>query len=148
MKYLFIDIEACDGSWGLCEFGYVYTNEKFEILKKDLILINPKRKFKLVGRKKHSDLVLAFKEEEYQDAPSFIKGYKEIKEILEEKDVIVFGYAILNDIEFLRKACNRYHLDDFNFKAYDIQKFVFYYDSKRQRQKSLSSTISEKLMKK
>ena len=148
MKYLFIDIEACDGSWGLCEFGYVYTNEKFEILKKDLILVNPQKKFKLTGRKKHSNLVLAFKEEEYQDAPSFIKGYKEIKEILEEKDVIVFGYAILNDIEFLRKACIRYHLNDFNFKAYDIQKFVFYYDSKRQRQKSLSSTISEKLMKK
>ena len=58
---------------GLCEFGYVYTNEKFEILKKDLILINPKKKFKLVGRKKHSDLVLAFKEEEYQKAPTLEK---------------------------------------------------------------------------
>ena len=57
MKYLFFDIECCDGVH-ICEFGYVLTNDKFEILDRDCFLINPDRKFNLTGRKDQRDLHL------------------------------------------------------------------------------------------
>ena len=48
MKYLFFDIECanCFNNIGkICEFGYVMTDEKFKVLDKNLILINPNTKF-------------------------------------------------------------------------------------------------------
>ena len=64
MKYLFFDIECCDGAH-ICEFGYVLTNDKFEILDRDFFLINPEKEFNLTGRKDQRDLQLHFSEEEY-----------------------------------------------------------------------------------
>ena len=49
MRYLTFDIECCDGKH-ICEFGYVITDEKFNIIKKSVITINPESKFNLVGR--------------------------------------------------------------------------------------------------
>ena len=46
MNYLFFDIECCDGNH-ICSFGYVITNESFEILEKEDIIINPQWRFKL-----------------------------------------------------------------------------------------------------
>ena len=43
MKYLFLDLEMANSKNGgkICEFGYVLTNEKFEILKEENLIINP-----------------------------------------------------------------------------------------------------------
>ena len=44
MKYLFFDIECAncfDGTGKICEFGYIQTDEKFNILEEDSIKINP-----------------------------------------------------------------------------------------------------------
>lgn len=46
MRYLSFDIECCDGQH-ICEFGYVLIDEKFNILERDCITINPEYKFKL-----------------------------------------------------------------------------------------------------
>lgn len=35
MRYLAFDIECCDGKH-ICEFGYVITDEKFNIIKKSV----------------------------------------------------------------------------------------------------------------
>ena len=77
MKYLFFDIECCDGTH-ICEFGYVLTNDKFEILDRDFFLMNPERKFNLTGRKDQRDLQLHFSEEEYYNSPLFTnqKSYR------------------------------------------------------------------------
>lgn len=40
MRYLFFDIECSEGK-SMCSFGYVLTDEKFRILEKDDILMNP-----------------------------------------------------------------------------------------------------------
>lgn len=34
MRYLFCDIEVSDGNYGICEFGFVVTDEKFRPLGK------------------------------------------------------------------------------------------------------------------
>ena len=51
MRYLFFDIECADGNFKICEFGYVITDESFNILTKKNILINPQCRFNLTGRK-------------------------------------------------------------------------------------------------
>ena len=44
MKYLFFDLEYASQKGGtskICEFGYVVTDENFNILEKDNLIINP-----------------------------------------------------------------------------------------------------------
>ena len=121
MKYLFFDIECCDGVH-ICEFGYVLTNDKFEILDRDCFLINPGRKFNLTGRKDQRDLHLHFSEEEYYNSPLFTGYYGRIKNLIEAKDQLVIGHAISNDAGFLRTACKIYKRSPINFEFYDSQK--------------------------
>lgn len=64
MRYLAFDIECCDGKH-ICEFGYVITDEKYNIIKKSVITINPESKFNLVGRPGGRDLYLSFSEEQF-----------------------------------------------------------------------------------
>lgn len=121
MKYLFFDIECCDGAH-ICEFGYVLTNDKFEILDRDFFLINPERKFNLTGRKDQRDLQLHFSKEEYYNSPLFTEYYGRIKNLIEAKDQLVIGHAISNDAGFLRTACRIYKRPPINFEFYDSQK--------------------------
>ena len=46
MKYLFFDIECCDGNH-MCSFGYVIVNNNFEILEKKDLVMNPEKEFRL-----------------------------------------------------------------------------------------------------
>lgn len=121
MKYLFFDIECCDGAH-ICEFGYVLTNDKFEILDRDFFLINPEKEFNLTGRKDQRDLQLHFSEEEYYNSPLFAEYYERIKNLIEAKDQLVIGHAVSNDAGFLRTACRIYKRPPINFEFYDSQK--------------------------
>ena len=52
MQYLFFDIECanCDGGNGkICSFGYVLTDENFNEIEKEDIIIDPKAPFHLRG---------------------------------------------------------------------------------------------------
>ena len=121
MRYLIFDIECCDGRH-ICEFGYVITNEKFEVLDKQVITINPEKKFNLTGRKNQDDLTLFFSEETYFNSPTFPYFYEKIRKLIEEKNQIVIGHAMANDAGFLRTACKRYKLEPLNFSFVDSQK--------------------------
>ena len=121
MRYLFFDIECCDGAH-ICEFGYVITDDKFKVLEKKVIKINPDKPFRLTGRKNQTDLTLFFSEQEYYDSPLFTEYYDTIKKLIEHPDQIVIGHAIGNDAAFLRTACRRYGLQPINFDFVDTQK--------------------------
>lgn len=43
MRILFFDLEyaSCKNGCKICEFGYVITNEKFEIIERNNLIINP-----------------------------------------------------------------------------------------------------------
>ena len=77
MKYLFFDIECCDGHH-ICEFGYVLIDGQFNILERDCLTIDPGHKFKLTGREHESDIQLAFPEEVYYSSPKFDFYYDRI----------------------------------------------------------------------
>lgn len=121
MKYLFFDIECCDGIH-ICEFGYVITNEQFHVLSKECILMNPEAPFNLTGRKGGRDLCLTHSEEEYRSSPIFTAYYDKIKKIIEEKEQKIVGFSMNDDAKFLNIACKRYDLTPIEFEFCDVQK--------------------------
>lgn len=145
MRYLFFDIEASDGNYGICEFGFVITDEKFRLLFKKIYLINPKRPFNTVGRPGRPDVKLFYSKEEYLKSPVFCDLYDNIKFAMEQKDIIIFGHSVGNDINYLRKACDRYRLPYMNFDAFDVQKMFSYFAKERTKFASLGSVV-EKLV--
>ncbi len=48
MRYLFFDIECCNGR-NICEFGYVITDDKFNILEKKILQLTQKTNLILQG---------------------------------------------------------------------------------------------------
>lgn len=132
MRYLAFDIECCDGKH-ICEFGYVITDEKFNIIKKAVITINPESEFNLVGRPGGRDLYLSFSEEQYYNSPIFTTYYDDIKNLLEHPEQIVVGHAVGNDADFLRTACKRYNLSPINFQFFDSQKAYSEYTNIKKR---------------
>lgn len=132
MRYLAFDIECCDGKH-ICEFGYVITDEKFNIIKKSVITINPESEFNLVKRPSARDLYLSFSKEQYYNSPIFTTYYDDIKNLLEYSDQIVVGHAVGNDADFLRTACKRYDLSPINFQFFDSQKAYSEYANIKKR---------------
>ena len=121
MRYLAFDIECCDGKH-ICEFGYVIADDKFKILEKDIILINPESRFDLAERSGSKGLNLFFTKNQYYGSLPFTTYYNTIKALLEYPDQIVMGHALKSDAEFLRAACERYRLPHINFSFFDSQK--------------------------
>ncbi|MBQ8288001.1 MAG: hypothetical protein IJX76_04420 [Clostridia bacterium] len=122
MNYCFFDIECanCYGGKGkICSFGYVLTDEQFNVLEKKDIVINPRSSFNL-----GPDLKLAYTKAEFRQAAPFPDYYDEIGALLEYPEYIILGYSIENDCNFLRSDCKRYNLPCFDFPFYDVQCMV------------------------
>lgn len=119
MNYCFFDIECanCYGGKGkICSFGYVITDDQFNILEKKDIVINPRSSFNL-----GPDLKLAYTKAEFRQAAPFPDYYDEIGALLEYPEYVILGYSIENDCNFLRSDCKRYNLPCFEFPFYDVQ---------------------------
>ncbi len=125
MNNLFLDIECCN-SHNICEFGYVLTDEKFNIIKQEQIIINPAKKF-TVPTEENKFINLTYDQEVYFSNPSFKDYYEKIKEVINAPNQMIFGYAINNDAIYLKNACKRYKLKSISFTFYDIQAIVSNY---------------------
>lgn len=124
MKLVFFDIEcACVHKTyaKICAFGYVVCDEKFNILEKEDILINPKGRFELTDRKGQKGLVLPYRYEDFKKYPAFPKVYDRIKALLEDEDSYILGHAVLNDVKYLNLETRRFKLPSFNFAFSDSQ---------------------------
>lgn len=124
MKLVFFDIE-CAGVHKtyakICAFGYVVCDEKFNILEKEDILINPKGRFELTDRKGEKGLVLPYEYADFKKYPSFPMVYDRIKHLLEDKNSYILGHAVLNDVKYLNLETRRFKLPSFNFTFSDSQ---------------------------
>lgn len=67
-------------------------------------------------------MTLTYPYEEYYKHPKFTEFYENIRFLLTQKDIVIFGHSASNDINFLFKDCRRYELDLFDFIVYDTQK--------------------------
>lgn len=125
MDYIFFDIECanCFGGRGkICSFGYVITDEEFNILKKSDILINPHSKFHLHGHGNHPGIVLGYDEDEFLASPDFKLYYPTIRDLLTRENSLIFGFSVMSDAGFLKSECNRFHKPLFDYEFIDIQR--------------------------
>lgn len=125
MDYLFFDIECanCFGGRGkICSFGYVITDERFNIKQKSDILINPHSKFHLHGHGNHPGIVLGYGEDEFLSSPDFKFYYPTICELLTRDNTLKFGFSVLSDANFIKSECQRFSKKIFNYDFIDIQR--------------------------
>jgi len=125
MKYTFFDIECANcfqGRGKICSFGYVVTDEAFNIIEREDILIDPHSKFHLAGRGNRPGIVLAYNEEEFKSAPRFPHFYKRIRELLTDENSIIFGFSVLSDAGYIKSECERYKKEIFDYDFIDVQR--------------------------
>lgn len=125
MKYLFFDIECSDGL-RMCEFGYVITDENYNVLKREVIPMNPESRFEVFERRGRPGIELYYTEVYYKMCATFPFYYNKIKELLESPDMVNVAHDGENDCKFLRVACSRYGLDEIDFSFVDSQAFSEY----------------------
>lgn len=124
MNYVFFDIECASvhkTTAKICAFGYVLCDDKFNIIEKRDILINPKGRFELTDRRGEHGLVLPYEYDEFRKYPPFPRVYPQIRKLLEDKNNCVFGHATLNDVKYLDLETYRFHLPPFDFDFSDSQ---------------------------
>ena len=109
----------------ICAFGYIVCDENFNILEKEDILINPRGRFELTDRKGEKGIVLPYEYGDFKKQPPFPKVYDKIKRLLEDRDSIVLGHAVLNDVKYLNLETKRFNLPSFKFEFADSQ-LIFY----------------------
>ena len=124
MKYLFFDIECSVVSKTvakICAFGYCLTDEQFNILEKEDILINPQGGFHLTDRKGEQGLVLPYEYSDFKKYPTFLEKAEKIYAWLQDKDTLVAGHATMNDVKYLNFESKRFNLPPFSFDFADTQ---------------------------
>ncbi len=123
-KYLFFDIE-CAGVYKdvakICAFGYCLTDEYFHVLEKRDLLMNPQGRFHLTDRKGENGIVLPYKYEDFKKYPTFLEYADKITALLQDKDTLVFGHAVMNDVKYLHLESKRFSLPSFAFDFFDTQ---------------------------
>ena len=111
----------------MCEFGYVVTNEKFEVLERGNYIIDPN-----INRSDWDwrvvKTILTRKVREYESSPRFDEYYDDIYELI-TKSNYVFGHSLDGDAKALNQECQRYDLASIDFDFYDIKRFYREYDN-------------------
>lgn len=142
-KYLFFDLEYATSKGGIekiCEFGYVITNEEFDVLERNNLIINPN-----ISRKDWDYYVvkkiLTRKIEIYEKQPFFEFYYSKIKSLINECD-FVFGHSLDSDAKALNGECERYNLPAINFEFRDLRNIYKKYEN-CSKNKSLLTILEE-----
>ena len=122
MKYLFYDLEkATSKNCGkICEFGYVVTDEKFNVLERNNFIINPSIEDKDWDWYAVKN-VLKRNKSEYINCPDFEYYYPKIEELIESSDCVV-GYSVTDDdAKTLTAECIRYGKSIISYDYIDIK---------------------------
>lgn len=121
--YLFFDIESAgcqDGEGHICSFGYVLCDSNFKVIESEDIVMNPRWTFDPSLFNGVAKCTLAYPQSYFEKQNDFSFFYERIKSLLLEKDRIVIGFAVENDVGFIACACKHFSLPQIDFKAYDI----------------------------
>lgn len=131
-KYVFFDIECANtfqNEGKICEFGRVITDSNMQNTSKALYLVNPGKgsdfRFHLLGRKKQSDLHLRYEEDNYRayyESPEFDYYIDNIEFLFAQSNVLLFGFDVLNDLEYLDYSFRRYGRKPMDVYALDVRK--------------------------
>lgn len=122
MKYLFFDLEYASSRGGIdrnCEFGYVVTDEKFNVIEGDNFIIDPNLNrsewdYRVVRK------ILTRPIKEYESNPTFPYYYNDIKKLITSADYIL-GHSINGDAKAINDDCKRYDMPSIDYDFYDIK---------------------------
>ena len=122
MKYLFFDLEYASSRGGIdrnCEFGYIVTDEKFNVLESDNFIIDPNLDrsewdYRVVRK------ILTRPIKEYESNPTFPYYYNDIKKLITSADYIL-GHSINGDAKAINDDCKRYDKPSIDYEFYDIK---------------------------
>lgn len=130
MNYLFFDLEYASSKGGvskICEFGYVITNERFEVITRQNLIIDPN-----IGKSEWDwyvvKKILKRKISEYESNPNFTYFYSKIKELILSADYVI-GHTLDSDAKALNDECERYGLESIDFDFYDVKEFYKEYSN-------------------
>lgn len=126
MEYLFFDIECANcfnGSGKICEFGYVITDENYNVKDKQIWLVDPQDGFDWYVVKK----MLAFHPEMYRASDAYPVVFPKIKALFERKDILIIGHTVDADAGYLNDEARRYELPFFNYSFYDAKEMYTAY---------------------
>lgn len=126
MKYIFFDIECANcfgGSGKICEFGYVITDERFQIEEKAHYLIDPAAPFDWYVVKN----MLAYPTDAYYAADTYPVVFPKIKRLFDLPDTMMIGHTIDADAGYLNDEARRYGLSFFNYSFYDAKEMYTAY---------------------
>lgn len=143
MEYLFFDLEFATQEHGkskICEFGYVITNEKFEVLERDNFIINPNIRDSEWNLTVLSEILTKSKIV-YENGYTFDECYLDIKDIFEEVDM-VFGHTTYCDAKAINDELQRYEFPPIDFVFYDVCELYKYY-AKTDRSYSVSDIVKK-----
>lgn len=132
MKYVFYDSESIDIKHRYSfTFGYVVTDEKFNILKpKEDIIFSPDMEKKDWDWWAYNKLLKdSYSQKQMLTAKKFPNIYNKIKKLF-QGEVLCIGFEINEDIKYLLENCNRYGLEPINFKYVDLREILRYLTGK------------------
>lgn len=132
MRYLFFDLEYASSYRNIhkiCEFGYVITDENFEVLARNNIIINPNIHKKQWDKRVVRE-ILTRTIPKYEDSPIFPDFYYDIKKLIKRADYI-FGHTINCDAKALNDECQRYHLESIDYDFIDTKIIYKEYSNKK-----------------
>ncbi len=118
MKYLAFDIEAANGYMlgSVCSVGVVIADERFNVLSRENIWINPRTRYNLNGTRPNVGIDLHLDRRLLESSPDFREVYPRLKALLSDKSYTVVGHAVDSDVRMLNKACERYRLPGIDFE--------------------------------
>lgn len=125
MEYIFFDIECANcfhGKGKICSFGYVVTDEHFNVISKNDILVNPHSRFHLCGHGNHPGIVLGYDEKTFKSSPDFPRHYDKIRKLLTKPNRLIFGFSVMSDAGYIKSECERFNKEIFDYSFIDIQR--------------------------
>lgn len=128
MKYLFYDAESIDIKHKCSfTFGYILTDENFNILKPKEDIVNPDMPVEHWDWKAYRELSLKefYPQKKIQTAKNFQHYYDKIKKLF-TNDTLCIGFETNEDVKYLLGNCKKYNLDPINFKYIDIRDILKY----------------------
>lgn len=121
--FLFFDCECAncfDGIGKICSLGYVLTDDEFNILEQEDLVMNPETEFDWYLFSPKNSCQLAYSKDYFRAKPPFSAYYKRIKKLFTNGNTYVGGFAVANDVGFLNSACERYYEEYIQYRAFDV----------------------------
>ena len=121
--FLFFDCECAnifDGVGKICSLGYVLTDDEFNIIEAEDVVMNPETEFDWYLFSSKNSCQLAYSKDYFRSKPNFEYYYKRLKKLFTNGNCFVAGFAVGNDVGYVNSACERYYKEFINYRAFDV----------------------------